>query len=167
MDFSHFLDWQIAMDDKNSGPSLDYFMRILDMKEGGFLDKAAMRYYLTGVMRVMTRMGCNTVPPEDVIDEIYDMVTPRHPERITVTDLIKSGYGDVVLHMLGEAHSFYCYDNREALKAEETARKEQEEAAREASSKNQAQKASSVSNSPPRFPDSPEGDDDADGMYNF
>ena len=123
------------------------------MKEVGYLDKAAMRYYLTGVMRVMVRMGCGTVPPEDVIDEIYDMVTPKHPERITVQDLVHSGYGDVVLHMLGEAHSFYCYDNREALKAEEQARKEAEEAAAK----------TSPSNSPPSTqlgsPDSGDGED--------
>jgi len=163
MGFKEFVDWSIAMGDKKSPASMKYMLNILDMEGLGYIDKAAMRYYLTGVMRVMVRMGCNTVPPEDVIDEIYDMVTPKDPERMTLQDLVKSTYGDVCLHMLGEGHSFYCYDNRESLKAEEQARAEQEASLSPSPPQAQIKVTSGVSTTTLDYGD--DGDDD--DLYSF
>ena len=52
---------------------------------------------------------------EDVKDEIFDMVKPEDPTRMTLQDLCRCGQGDTVVSMLTDVSGFWAYDNREAL----------------------------------------------------
>ena len=54
-----------------------------------------------------------------VQDEIYDMVKPKDGIHITLQDLVKSGVGHTVAHMLTDVNGFWKYDNRESLMHEE------------------------------------------------
>jgi serine/threonine-protein phosphatase 2A regulatory subunit B'' len=55
---------------------------------------------------------------EDVKDEIFDMVRPVHPLRITLHDLIACGHGDTMFSILTDLNGFWSYENREAMAAE-------------------------------------------------
>ncbi|GKE26860.1 probable serine/threonine-protein phosphatase 2A regulatory subunit B'' subunit TON2, partial [Tanacetum coccineum] len=57
---------------------------------------------------------------EDVRDEIWDMVKPADPLRITLSDLLSCKQGGTVANVCG----FWAHDNRENLLQEE---EEQEE----------------------------------------
>ena len=48
-------------------------------------------------------------------DEIYDMVHPADPLKITFEDLTASKMGATVLFMLVDANGFWQYDHRESL----------------------------------------------------
>jgi hypothetical protein len=48
-------------------------------------------------------------------NEIFDMVRPRDPYKITLQDLIDSRVGHTVVGILTDVHCFWQYDNREAL----------------------------------------------------
>ncbi len=50
---------------------------------------------------------------EDVKDEIFDMVHPKDPLRITLQDLIDCGNGDTVVSILIDLNGFWTYENRE------------------------------------------------------
>ncbi len=52
---------------------------------------------------------------EDVKDEIFDMVRPSDPLRITLTDLVSCGQGDTVVSILVDLNGFWTYENREVL----------------------------------------------------
>ena len=52
---------------------------------------------------------------EDVKDEIFDMVKPDHPLKITLADLTRSGQGDTVISILTDLNGFWSYENREVL----------------------------------------------------
>lgn len=52
---------------------------------------------------------------EDVKDEIFDMVRPEEPTKITLKDLIRSGAGHTAISILLELHGFWAYENRESL----------------------------------------------------
>ena len=52
---------------------------------------------------------------EDVKDEIFDMVRPKDPYKITLQDLINSGQGDTVISILIDLNGFWTYENREVL----------------------------------------------------
>ena len=52
---------------------------------------------------------------EDVKDEIFDMVRPEDPLRITLKDLIRCGNGDTVVSILVDLNGFWTYENREVL----------------------------------------------------
>ena len=48
-------------------------------------------------------------------DEIFDMVTPKDPLKITLADLLKSGQGETVFNILTDLNGFWSYENREVL----------------------------------------------------
>ena len=48
-------------------------------------------------------------------DEIFDMVTPKDPLRLTLADLLKSGQGETVFNILTDLNGFWSYENREVL----------------------------------------------------
>lgn len=52
---------------------------------------------------------------EDIKNEIFDMVKPADPLRITYKDLLRSGRGDVVMSILTDVKGFVAYENRENL----------------------------------------------------
>eukprot|EP00948_MAST-09A_sp_MAST-9A-sp1_P001177 g1177.t1 len=51
----------------------------------------------------------------NVTDEIFDMVKPEKPGKITLNDLVRCGQGDIVISMLTDVTGFFAYDNRESL----------------------------------------------------
>lgn len=50
-------------------------------------------------------------------DEIFDMVKPKDPYRISLQDLINSSQGDTVTSILIDLNGFWTYENREVLVA--------------------------------------------------
>ena len=55
----------------------------------------------------------------DVSDEIFDMVRPADPCKITLRDMIDCGQGDTVVRILIDLNEFWIYKNRESLLAEQ------------------------------------------------
>lgn len=50
-------------------------------------------------------------------DEIFDMVKPKDPYKITLQDLVNSCQGDIVTSILIDLNGFWTYENREVLVA--------------------------------------------------
>lgn len=65
----------------------------------------------------MIAHGAEPVNFDDVKDEIFDMIRPEDPTRITLQDLIRSGHGHTAVSILLELQGFWAYENREALAA--------------------------------------------------
>lgn len=53
----------------------------------------------------------------DPQDEIFDMVKPKDPYKITLQDLVNSCQGDTVTSILIDLNGFWTYENREVLVA--------------------------------------------------
>ena len=56
---------------------------------------------------------------EDVRDEIWDMVKPADPLRISLQDLLSCKQGGTIASMLIDVRGFWAHDNRENLLQEE------------------------------------------------
>lgn len=69
------------------------------------------------IQEQMLLNGANPVNFEDVKDEIFDMVRPADPTKITLKDLISSGYGGTAISILIEFQYFLAYEHREILAA--------------------------------------------------
>lgn len=115
MDYKTFLDFVLAMENRNTSQSIRYFFRLLDVEKTGRLTTFTINYFFREVVKRMAQAGQDAVDPADVRDEIFDMVHPANPEYITLRDLLKCRVGHTVFSMLTDVNGFWAYDNRESL----------------------------------------------------
>jgi len=116
MDYKTFLDFVLAIENKGSPQALQYFWKIFDVQHCGYLTICSLNFFFREVRRKMMDLGHDPVNVADVVaDEIFDMVKPANPLRITLDDLIQCKMGGTVVSILTDVNAFWKYDNRESL----------------------------------------------------
>ncbi|XP_046458260.1 serine/threonine-protein phosphatase 2A regulatory subunit B'' subunit gamma-like [Daphnia pulex] len=115
MDYKTYLDFVLAMDNKKEPQALQYFFRLLDVNHRNHLNTFDLHFYFKGVQELMQQHKQEVVAFDDVNDEIFDMVRPADPSKITLHDLINCGYGETVINILIDLDGFWTYENREAV----------------------------------------------------
>lgn len=138
MDYKTYLDFVLALENRQEPQSLQYLFRILDFDHNGYLTTFNLNYffkvdaklykpfwsfivshvhfyYLQGIQEQILIHNAELVNFEDVKDEIFDMIKPKDPAKITLKDIIDSGQGETMVSILIEFHRFWTYENREAM----------------------------------------------------
>ncbi|CAN7937801.1 unnamed protein product [Ixodes hexagonus] len=118
IDYKTYLELVLALENRKEPQALQFFFRILDVNGCGYLDVFSLNYFFRDIQEQMRLHDQEPVGFEDVKDEIFDMVKPEDPCRITLRDLIRCGKGGTVVSILIDANEFWAYDNRETLAAE-------------------------------------------------
>ncbi|KAI7746327.1 hypothetical protein M8C21_030578 [Ambrosia artemisiifolia] len=119
MDFESFLDFVLALENKDTPEGITYLFRCLDLHGRGFLTTADIHTLFRDVHQKWIEGGNYELCIEDVRDEIWDMVKPADPLRITLSDLLSCKQGGTVASMLIDVRGFWAHDNRENLLQEE------------------------------------------------
>ncbi|KZV51221.1 tonneau [Dorcoceras hygrometricum] len=119
MDFESFLDFVLALENKDTTEGLTYLFRCLDLGGRGFLTTADIHTLFRDVHQKWIEGGNYELCIEDVRDEIWDMVKPSDPLMITLADLLACKQGGTVASMLIDVRGFWAHDNRENLLQEE------------------------------------------------
>lgn len=119
MDFESFLDFVLALENKDTPEGLTYLFRCLDLNGRGFLTTADIHSLFRDVHQKWIEGGNYELCIDDVRDEIWDMVKPADPLRITLSDLLTCKQGGTVASMLIDVRGFWAHDNRENLLQEE------------------------------------------------
>lgn len=88
MDYKTFLDFVLALDNRHEPQSLHYLFRILDVQHQGYLTAQTLHYFFKGIQEQIRAVKAEAVNFEDLKDEIFDMVKPKDPYKITLQDLI-------------------------------------------------------------------------------
>ena len=115
MDYKTYLEFVLAMENKKEPQSIQYLFRILDVRHEGFLSVYSLNYFFRAIQQQMREHNQEPVLFHDVKDEIFDMVKPEDPLKITMADLVRSGHGDTVISILTDLNGFWSYENREVL----------------------------------------------------
>ena len=84
-----------------------------------YIHRFEIHYFFRFVRDLLLEHGHQPPEIEDVCDEIFDMVKPKDPNKITFEDLASSGVGETVMSLLVDMEAFYQYDNRESLIAQQ------------------------------------------------
>ena len=114
MDYKTFLDFVLAMENKKSQASLQYFWRILDVYNQGAIDTFVVNLFFRAIIKKLESKERFGFKVDDIKDEIWDMAKPKVPYAITLEDLLACGQGDIIVGMLIDARAFYEYDQRES-----------------------------------------------------
>jgi Ca2+-binding EF-hand superfamily protein len=115
MDYKTFLDFVLAMENKNTRQALQYFWKVIDIRHQGYVDSFVINYFFRAIVRMLQAKKFDVASVDDVKDEIFDMVKASTSGIITLQDLINCRQGGVVVSMLIDAAAFWRYDNRESL----------------------------------------------------
>ncbi len=118
MDYKSYLDFIIALENRSEPQALQYIFRILDIKQKGHLNAFDLNFFFRAIQKQLKNYGHEPVPFKDVQDEVFDMIKPQNPYKITLVDLIRSGHGETVTNILIDLNSFWTHENRESLVAE-------------------------------------------------
>ena len=118
MDYKTYLDFVLALENRREPQALQYLFRILDVQQAGCLNVFALNYFFRAIQEQLKAHGQEPVPFEDIKDEVFDMVKPADPLRITLQDLVNCGQGDTVVSILIDLNGFWTHENREVLVAE-------------------------------------------------
>ncbi|CAL1536952.1 unnamed protein product [Lymnaea stagnalis] len=115
MDYKTYLDFVLAMENRREPQALRYLFRIVDVQHQGYLNVFSLNYFFRAIQEQMKIHGHEPIQFQDVKDEIFDMVKPENPLKITLNDLINSGKGDTVISILIDLNDFWTYESREYL----------------------------------------------------
>uniref|UniRef100_A0A224Z6X7 Protein phosphatase 2 regulatory subunit n=1 Tax=Rhipicephalus zambeziensis TaxID=60191 RepID=A0A224Z6X7_9ACAR len=118
IDYKTYLDLVLALENRKEPQALQFFFRILDINGRGYLDVFSLNYFFRDIQEQMRKHEQEPVKFEDVKDEIFDMVKPEDPCKITLKDLIRCGKGSTVVSILIDVNEFWAYDNRDTLAAD-------------------------------------------------
>jgi serine/threonine-protein phosphatase 2A regulatory subunit B'' len=117
MDYKTYLDFVLALENRQEPQSLAYLFRILDVEHQGYLTAFTLNYFFKGIQEQILQHHQEPINFEDMKDEIFDMIKPQEPTRISVKDLVSCGQGETVMSILIEFHRFWSYENRETMVA--------------------------------------------------
>ncbi|KAG8198356.1 hypothetical protein JTE90_021604 [Oedothorax gibbosus] len=118
MDYKTYLDFVLAMENRKDPQALQYFFRLLDIEQKNFLSVFDLNYFFRAIQDQMKAHGQEPVLFEDVKDEVFDMIKPADPFKVTLQDLIQCGQGDTIVSILIDLNGFWTYENREVLVAD-------------------------------------------------
>lgn len=88
MDYKAYLDFVLALENRHEPQALHYLFRILDFEHTGYLTAFSLNYFFKGITDQIVAHRAERVDFEDVKDQVFDMVKPKDPLRITLKDLI-------------------------------------------------------------------------------
>lgn len=120
MDYKTYLDFVLALENRKEPAALQYIFKLLDMENQGHLNVFSLNYFFRAIQEQIKLHGQEPVSFQDVKDEIFDMVKPKDPYKITLQDLVNSCQGDTVVSILIDLNGFWTYENREVLVANDS-----------------------------------------------
>ncbi|XP_060844459.1 serine/threonine-protein phosphatase 2A regulatory subunit B'' subunit gamma-like [Rhopalosiphum padi] len=115
MDYKGYLNFVLATENRHEPQSLRYLFRFLDIKNQGYLDSFTINYFSRAVAERLPKEQQQMVSMEDIKDEIFDMIKPEDPAKITLKDIIRSKMGHILVNILIDFNGFWSYEFRETL----------------------------------------------------
>ncbi|CAJ0594318.1 unnamed protein product [Cylicocyclus nassatus] len=114
MDFRGFVELDAAVNTRKETAAIKWLFRVLDLKDDGFLDRDEIRMMTESMVTNLAKVeGWANFNPDDIVDEVIDMINPHNPNLITVDEVIASRMADTALGILIDYYAFLKYENRE------------------------------------------------------
>ncbi|XP_023219114.1 serine/threonine-protein phosphatase 2A regulatory subunit B'' subunit beta-like isoform X1 [Centruroides sculpturatus] len=87
MNYSEFVWFLISEEDKRHPRSIEYWFRCMDLDGDGFLSMYELEYFYDEQLQRMEALGIETLPFKDCLCQMLDMVRPKYPGKISLSDL--------------------------------------------------------------------------------
>ncbi|XP_050447679.1 serine/threonine-protein phosphatase 2A regulatory subunit B'' subunit alpha isoform X2 [Cataglyphis hispanica] len=89
MSYTEFVWFLLSEEDKNHPTAIEYWFRCMDLDGDGYLSMYELEYFYEEQLRRMEAIGLETLPFEDCLCQMLDMIHPVTPGKISLSDLKK------------------------------------------------------------------------------
>ncbi|CAH2099655.1 unnamed protein product [Euphydryas editha] len=89
MSYTEFVWFLLAEEDKTHPTAIEYWFRCMDLDGDGFISMYELEYFYEEQMQRMEAIGIETLPFNDCLCQMLDMVHPAEDGKITLSDLKK------------------------------------------------------------------------------
>ena len=114
LDYKAFVNLVLALENPTTEASIKYFWKILDFDRSGYLSPMKIKYFYSAVHDSL--VGNYDAPSAaHVVIEVFDLLACNDPRGASLSDMLGSKQGHVVVTMLLDVNGFWRYDNRESL----------------------------------------------------
>ncbi|KAK8698171.1 hypothetical protein V6N13_114297 [Hibiscus sabdariffa] len=113
MGYEDFVYFILAEEDKSSEPSLEYWLKCIDLDGNGVLTRNEMQFFYEEQLHRMECMAQEPVFFEDILCQIIDMIKPEDESRITLRDLKGSKLSGNVFNILFNLNKFMAFESRD------------------------------------------------------
>lgn len=88
-DFDAFVDLMLAYGNLREPTALAYFFPVLDIQKRSCLTREDLLRFVRSTSAVVLQEFGQETAPEDIADELFDLVKPHEPGYITKKDLVQ------------------------------------------------------------------------------
>ncbi|XP_070165770.1 uncharacterized protein [Polyergus mexicanus] len=89
MSYTEFVWFLLSEEDKNHPTAIEYWFRCMDLDGDGYLSMYELEYFYEEQLRRMEAIGLETLPFEDCLCQMLDMIHPVILGKISLSDLKK------------------------------------------------------------------------------
>ncbi|XP_071949420.1 serine/threonine-protein phosphatase 2A regulatory subunit B'' subunit beta-like isoform X1 [Antedon mediterranea] len=87
MSYTEFVWFLLSEEDKKTPMSIEYWFRCMDLDGDGYLSMYELQYFYEEQLAKMEGLGIETLPFEDCLCQMLDLVKPLEGDRISLRDL--------------------------------------------------------------------------------
>lgn len=116
LSYEDFIYFMLSEEDKSNEISVNYWFACLDVDGDGKLNNMEMRSFYAVQLHRMTCMGHETVPFEDMLCQMMDMIKPAHAEYLVPSDFTKESCALVsgaLLDALFNLNKYLMFEQRD------------------------------------------------------
>ncbi|KAJ8950079.1 hypothetical protein NQ318_017804 [Aromia moschata] len=87
MSYTDFVWFLLSEEDKLHPTAIEYWFRCMDLDGDGYLSMYELEYFYDEQMHRMEAIGIETLPFQDCLCQMLDMVKPKIPGKISLSDM--------------------------------------------------------------------------------
>eukprot|EP01135_Chromosphaera_perkinsii_P000532 Nk52_evm6s116 gene=Nk52_evmTU6s116 len=121
MTYREFVWFLLSEEDKKTGTSIEYWFRCMDMDGDGIISMYELEYFYEEQYYRMGTLAVDSIPFEDCICQVLDMIKPVRENHITLGDLKRSKMTGLFFNLFFNLHKFLDFEQKDPFAAKHEA----------------------------------------------
>lgn len=117
MSYADFVWFLISEEDKKTETSIEYWFRCMDLDGDGVLSMYELQYFYHEQCQKLETMAIEPLPFEDCLCQMFDLVKPEIPGRITLRDLKRCKLAHIFFDTFFNIEKYLDHEQRDPLLA--------------------------------------------------
>ncbi|XP_015604965.1 uncharacterized protein LOC107272377 isoform X2 [Cephus cinctus] len=113
MSYTEFVWFLLSEEDKNHPTAIEYWFRCMDLDGDGYLSMYELEYFYEEQLHRMEAIAIETLPFEDCLCQMLDMIHPVTPGKISLSDLKKCKMTSIFFDTFFNVEKYLDHEQRD------------------------------------------------------